>query len=365
MRRFSGSRQHTSLVAVMFVLVLGCQGTVEAPGGFPPDQSTPSTDMSSPPDLQQAPLDMQERLDLSNAPDMSTHLDHGVMDMALVDLGADAGADLGGAPEDLGPPLEDAAVILSSPFPAMADCGASLTVGVVMENTGGTTWTRADEHRLTVKDNLGIAARNNIRLAADESIAPGESHTFNVELTMPAQAQTLSVSWQMTSRDGDFGPLVQADIEVACDPMQGQEPPPPVLSQVVWLHTDVSGWAETSVLQPITFQSNLICLEYDKANVWSSDYIGETEVVGNPWIFIYNRNEQRWYAATWEWLRPGQTCKFVTSVAGDHIKRSPYDAASGWTPTSGEVYYFMISGLARANQRNAMERTNLVRLVWP
>ena len=52
-------------------------------------------------------------------------------------------------------------------------------------------------------------------------------------------------------------------------------------------------------------------------------------------------------------------------MAGDHIKRAPFDEASGWRPESGQVLYFMVSGLARDGMRNAEERSNVVRVVWP
>ena len=106
-----------------------------------------------------------------------------------------------------------------------------------------------------------------------------------------------------------------------------------------------------------------ICLDYDMADVWPIYDLGGTEVVGNPWIFIWE--DGVWHAGTWEWLRPGQTCKNIHSVAGSHIKVSPFGEESGWVPTSGDTYYFMVSGLARWSERTVEERTNLVPLVWP
>ncbi|MBR57033.1 MAG: hypothetical protein CMH54_03135 [Myxococcales bacterium] len=144
-------------------------------------------------------------------------------------------------------------------------------------------------------------------------------------------------------------------------------PPPgaPDLNSVIWLHTNVSGWPVTSNLSSVSINGGHICLEYDKKNVWPIATIGaeNTEIVANPWIFIPHNGQ--WYGATWEWMRPGQTCKAKTSVAGDHIKQPPFDAASGWTPTSGQTYYFMVSAPARMGQMTVAERTNLVPLVWP
>jgi hypothetical protein len=138
---------------------------------------------------------------------------------------------------------------------------------------------------------------------------------------------------------------------------------PPDLSQVTWLHTDVSGWDDSAVLSSVQISSDQICLDHDQADVWPVYDLSGTEVAGNPWIFIWERD--RWYAATWEWLRPGQTCKARYAVAGDHIKQSPFGASSGWEPVSGVTYYFMVSGLARGSERNVAQRTNLVPAVWP
>jgi hypothetical protein len=160
-----------------------------------------------------------------------------------------------------------------------------------------------------------------------------------------------------------FGEAREHRVQVSCSTSQPNEPPVPVLADVVWLHSDISGWPQTSTLSSVTFSGNDICMDYDKANQWPIYDASGTDVVANPWIFIYQNSQ--WYAGTWEWMRPGQTCKSVSAVAGDHIKRAPFDEASGWTPQSGTVYYFMLSGLARWSERTVSERTNLVRVVWP
>jgi hypothetical protein len=142
-------------------------------------------------------------------------------------------------------------------------------------------------------------------------------------------------------------------------------PPELDLNNVVWLHTNVSSWPVTVNLASVTFQGGLICLNHDIASKnWPIGSTGSTEVVANPWVFIYHNDQ--WYGATWEWLRPpGQTCKNQSSVAGDHIKQSPFDAASGWLPESGETLYFMVSGIARYGTPNVQERSEPIRVVWP
>ena len=126
------------------------------------------------------------------------------------------------------------------------------------------------------------------------------------------------------------------------------------------MHTNVSDWPVTSTLGPISVSNTHIDIPYDKAGQWPLYGSGDDAVDGNLWVFV--NWEGKWYAATWEWLRPGQTRKFRYAVNGDHIKKSPLDR---WSPRSGEILYFMVSGLARFSERNIHERTNIVKFVWP
>ena len=143
---------------------------------------------------------------------------------------------------------------------------------------------------------------------------------------------------------------------------------PMELNTVTWLHTDVSGWPVTSNLS-VSIENGIICLEYDKKNVWPTVEIPHTsgeyniEVVANPWVFLEYQGQ--WFAGTWEWLVVGGTCKNLSSVAGDHIKQ-PAFVPLDWRPTSGQRLYFMVSGLARISSiTNIQERTQIVEVIWP
>ena len=129
---------------------------------------------------------------------------------------------------------------------------------------------------------------------------------------------------------------------------------------VKWLHTDVSGWKQTSVLKSVKIKGGMISLDYDKSTTWPGRNHMGAFVNANPWIFVLK--DGQWYAATWEWLRYGQTEKGRYAVAGDHIKRDPL---KHFKPAPGETYGFMVSGLARDRERNVKERTNVLMLVWP
>ncbi len=112
----------------------------------------------------------------------------------------------------------------------------------------------------------------------------------------------------------------------------------------------------------VYISGSYIHLPYDKAGEWPIGHYDSTspDVVGNPWIFI--RHQGQWYAATWEWMRPNQTFKYASAVAGDHIKQDPF---WDWEPESGVWYGFMLSGMARNPVRNVEERSNVVMFQWP
>ena len=127
---------------------------------------------------------------------------------------------------------------------------------------------------------------------------------------------------------------------------------------IKWLHTDVSSWPVTASLSA-SVNGGTINVPYSKSRVWPE----VDGVNANPWVIV-NLNGQ-WYAATFEYLRVGQTSKptgVLDGSMGDHIKVSPLNS---WRPRSGERFGLMVSGLARAQQRNVRERSNIVMVTWP
>lgn len=128
---------------------------------------------------------------------------------------------------------------------------------------------------------------------------------------------------------------------------------------VVWLHANVSGWAQTASLNA-SAGGGSISLKYDKSHSWPEVSAGGTRVVANPWVFVWENG--KWYAATFEWLRKGQTSKPAGTVHGSHIKKAPLD---DFVPQSGVRYGFMVSGLARDSTRSVQERSNVDMVTWP
>jgi len=135
------------------------------------------------------------------------------------------------------------------------------------------------------------------------------------------------------------------------------------LGQVTWLHRNVSTWAVTSTVTNVSVTRDTVCVDHTKAGNLPTSGFGDIEVEGNVWIFA-NING-RWYGATWDWLRVGQTCKSITAdeFGRDQIRISPMDAS--WAPRAGDTIGFMISTRARDSVEAGEERTNVVLVTWP
>ena len=255
-------------------------------------------------------------------------------------------------------PLEDAAMVVQHTLPSEMSCGEEVAVTVTVANNGSSVWTPDEGFKLgTVGDEDPFFEATRVYLDEGSEVVRGQAYGFDFTLTAPANEGVYTTDWRMV-REGVhwFGEVLAHDISVVCPESEG----PPPLDELVWLHSDISGWPQTATLSTVSVSSDQICLLNDGVHAWPVVTLDGTELVGNPWIVL--EHEGVWYAATWEWLRPGQECKARTSVNGDHIKKSPLDT---WSPTSGETYWFMVSGLARFSERNVEARTNLVPVVWP
>ena len=136
------------------------------------------------------------------------------------------------------------------------------------------------------------------------------------------------------------------------------------LSQVTWLHANISNWTVSSTVTGVTFPGAGVdmCIFHTQAGQWPTYVDNGVAGEGNPWVFA-NINGQ-WYGGTFEWLRPGQQCKVVITREniGPHVKVSPL---SSWVPQSGEVVGFAMSTPARSALRTSNERTNIVLVTWP
>jgi len=132
------------------------------------------------------------------------------------------------------------------------------------------------------------------------------------------------------------------------------------LGDVEWLYEDVSSWSVTSKITDITIDPDTICIYHTKSGRWPVRDGGE----GNPWVI--GNVGGKWYAATYEYLRSGQTCKHIERKGewgiGAHTKREPLES---WVPQKGERVGFMVSAFARDSTRTVLERSNIVMVTWP
>jgi hypothetical protein len=185
------------------------------------------------------------------------------------------------------------------------------------------------------------AAAGTERLEAKSGDARGEL-TLTIQATTPSSPAPTPLS-----------PPPQAPPPPPAPPMSS----PIDLRAVTWLHTDVSGWAETSHITRASIGDPPICIHHTKAGQWPV----RDDTEGNPWIFANIGG--RWYAATYEWLRPGQVCKHISAgTLGPHTKQEPL---ASWRPRSGEVVGLMVSARARTRPDTVRERSNIVVIRWP
>ena len=113
---------------------------------------------------------------------------------------------------------------------------------------------------------------------------------------------------------------------------------------VTYLHRSIADWPVTSTLTSVTL-NNGICFPHSKAGQWPQSQFGEIQIEGNPWVFAQVNG--RWYAATWDWLRPGQTCKGerVEDLGLHQIRIPPLDGS--WVPNQNTPLCWAVSTRAR------------------
>ncbi len=125
-------------------------------------------------------------------------------------------------PEDppVGADVNDALVV-SQNLPDAMYCGDTESFTIRLENVGTGDWTEdgTNGHRLGVTDNDDPFRSNGskVRLPAGTTIAPGQRHTFTVELTAPETHGVVRTEWQMAEQGVEwFGSIVFKDINVVC-----------------------------------------------------------------------------------------------------------------------------------------------------
>jgi uncharacterized membrane protein len=112
------------------------------------------------------------------------------------------------------------AQFVSQSVPQQLQPGEKKTVAITMKNTGATTWTQAGQYKLGTQnpqDNTLWIGGTRVYLAANETIAPGQSKTFSFEITAPKTAGTYNFQWRMVQDGvgwfGDFTANVPIKVE--------------------------------------------------------------------------------------------------------------------------------------------------------
>lgn len=238
--------------------------------------------------------------------------------------------------------------------PAVSFSAVSPTSGTT---SGGTTITlTGDNFTRGTRVFLGGVEATGVSLSSEQS------------LTAQTPAKAAGAVDVLVQTESTSATLVNGYTYTAPPP----PPPPPSdpsninLNQVTWLHTNVSSWAQTSTITGVSIGGGLICVYHTKAGQWPLSSLGNEDpidVEGNVWIFAYLGG--KWYAATYDWLRPGQECKNVTGeeLGVDQIRIPPLD--ENWEPHSGDLVAFMVSTRARDHVRAGEERTNVHVMRWP
>ncbi len=131
------------------------------------------------------------------------------------------------------------------------------------------------------------------------------------------------------------------------------------------------GMRETASLSvsiggPDDFGGNALILNSNRTSNWPPvpALLRDASINANAWLFV--KVNEIWYAATWEFMRTGQTVKSTKAVVGaNHLIWPPL---SGFRPVNGEIYGFMVSGVTRngiaSGQTNIQERSNIAFYRW-
>ena len=137
---------------------------------------------------------------------------------------------------------------------------------------------------------------------------------------------------------------------------------PQDFSDVVWIEPNIGGWPVTSQLS-VSVNGGTINVPHSKRNAWpiSCRFAARENVNANMWGFV--KLGETWHAGTWEYLRRGSTTRSTSTYGGRGHFRSPIGT---FRPRNGEIYGFMVSGVARDSLRcnNVRERSNVVLWRW-
>ena len=94
------------------------------------------------------------------------------------------------------------AAFVSQSVPTTMTPGQSYAISVTMQNTGNTTWSSANQFKLGTQNPEDNTLWTGLtRVALPSSVNPGESVTFNFNVTAPSATGLYNFQWKMV-QDG-------------------------------------------------------------------------------------------------------------------------------------------------------------------
>ncbi|RED94952.1 InlB B-repeat-containing protein [Marinoscillum furvescens] len=122
--------------------------------------------------------------------------------------------------------LTNGAEFVSRTVPNEVIAGDTVSVTVVMKNTGLTTWTNAEGYKLgsqNQQDNTDWGF-NRVQLETNDEIAPGQNKAFTFEIYVPETPGTYNFQWKMVQENVEwFGdPSLNLEVQVAAAPGDNQ-----------------------------------------------------------------------------------------------------------------------------------------------
>lgn len=133
------------------------------------------------------------------------------------------------------------------------------------------------------------------------------------------------------------------------------------INNVVWLHTNLSGWEVTSELTDVSITGGAIRMTFDAGTRWRSFLGGTAYFNATPLVVV--KINGTYYAGTWQWFRSGSNSHLKTTNYIWEANKAPINR---WRPGSGETVGFLVSTPSRLGvPTRQMERTNILWIEWP
>jgi hypothetical protein len=169
--------------------------------------------------------------------------------------------------EDTGeqtPAEADAAELVAVVLPTELACGDVFAASVIVRNTGAATWTRESGYKLGAVDDSDslYTGEGRIWLPEGVAIAPGQTHSFEFDLTAPLSGGETLTDWRMVHEDvGWFGETAAQTVTITCSERTYCDPLTDSSTRAGFADKDIrggsfspAGWQTTGVDDQIRLQ---------------------------------------------------------------------------------------------------------------